>query len=321
MDNTRLMEIMGNVFSPSLFYASLRASAPVMYAGLCAAMTQQAGILNLGTEGIMLMGAYLAVAFSYLFHSWVAGVCAAMLGGALIAGMLGIANLRYKAFMPAVCTGMNLFVLGFTRFLLETNFKVQGVFVNPRIPSIPRISMGNVPFLKDFLNNWCLTEWLIFLIVPFIWFVIFKTTWGLRVRSVGKMEMAAQTAGLNVQAYKYQTLLISGLLGGLAGAHLSLGYSNMFVQGMTNNRGFMGIAAMWFGNAHPVYTVIGAYIFGFFDSTGSRLQPYGFPSQFVLAIPYVVTVVILAVVMFIQIRNEVRKKSSIIVSSGRGSTT
>ncbi|MDR0599753.1 MAG: ABC transporter permease [Treponema sp.] len=309
MDKPGILEILANVFSPSLFYASLRASAPVMYAGLCAAMTQQAGILNLGTEGIMLMGAYLAVAFGYLSGSWLVGIFAAMLGGAIIAGILGVGNLRYQAFLPAICIGMNLFVLGFTRFLLETNFKVTGVFVDPRIPPIPRIRFDGIPFLGAFFNNWCLTEWLLILIVPLTWFVIFKTTWGLRIRSVGKMEMAARTAGLNVNAYKYQAILVSGLLGGLAGAHLSLGYSNMFVQGMTNNRGFMGIAAMWFGNAHPVYTVIGAYIFGFFDSTGSRLQPYGFPSQFVLAIPYIVTVVILALVMLVQARREKRRKS------------
>jgi simple sugar transport system permease protein len=311
MDNNQVAEILSNVFSPSLLYASLRTSAPIMYAGLCAAMTQQAGILNLGTEGIMLMGAFLAVAAGYFTGSWMLGVLTAMLGGAAIAGILAVANLRYRAFMPAVCTGMNLFVLAFTRFLLETLFKVQGVFISPRIPAIPRVDFGSIPFFKDFLNNWCLTEWLILVIVPLTWFVIFKTTWGLRVRSVGKMELAAQTAGLNVNVYKYQAILVSGLLGGLAGAHLSLGYSNMFVQGMTNNRGFMGIAAMWFGNAHPVYTVIGAYIFGFFDSTGSRLQPYGFPSQFVLAIPYFITVLILAIVMAAQIRSEVRRKSSL----------
>jgi simple sugar transport system permease protein len=276
-------------------------------------MTQQAGILNLGTEGIMLMGAFLAVAIGYLTGSWVLGIFAAMAGGAAIAGVLAVANLRYKAFMPAVCTGMNLFVLGFTRFLLESIFKVQGVFIHQKIPVIPRIRLDFIssPAIKSLLSNWCLTEWLILLIVPLIYFVIFKTTWGLRMRSVGKMEMAAQTAGINVQAYKYQALLVSGLLGGLAGAHLSLGYSNMFVQGMTNNRGFMGVAAMWFGGAHPVYTVIGAYIFGFFDSIGARLQPYGFPSQFVLAIPYFITVVILAIVMAVQLHRKALQKSSL----------
>jgi simple sugar transport system permease protein len=309
--DSRIPEILANVFSPSLFYASLRASTPIMYAGLCAAMTQQAGILNLGTEGIMLMGAFLAVAFGYLTESWLWGVFAAMAGGMIIAGWLAVANLRYRAFMPAVCTGMNLFVLAFTRFLLESLFKVQGTFISPRIPAIPRIKFDTIPVLSEYCNNWCLTEWLALLIVPLVWFVIFKTTWGLRVRSVGKMELAAQTAGINVDSYKYQAILASGLLGGLAGAHLSLGYSNMFVQGMTNNRGFMGVAAMWFGGAHPVYTVLGAYIFGFFDSTGSRLQPYGFPSQFVLAIPYFITVVILAIVMAVQLRREKRQKSSL----------
>jgi simple sugar transport system permease protein len=309
--NSPIAEILAHVFSPSLLYASLRASAPIMYAGLCAAMTQQAGILNLGTEGIMLMGAFLAVAFGYLTGSWVWGVFAAMAGGMLIALWLAVANLRYRAFMPAVCTGMNLFVLAFTRFLLESLFKVQGTFISPRIPPIPRIKFDNIPVLSEYFNNWCLTEWLVLLIVPLTWFVIFKTTWGLRVRSVGKMELAAQTAGINVESYKYQAILVSGLLGGLAGAHLSLGYSNMFVQGMTNNRGFMGVAAMWFGGAHPVYTVLGAYVFGFFDSTGSRLQPYGFPSQFVLAIPYFITVLILAIVMALQLRREKRQKSSL----------
>ncbi|GHV77629.1 ABC transporter permease [Spirochaetia bacterium] len=309
--DSRTLEIITNVFSPSLLYASLRVSTPIMYAGLCAAMTQQAGILNLGTEGIMLMGAFLAVAFGYLTGSWLWGIFAAMMGGMFIAGWLAVANLRYRAFMPAVCTGMNLFVLAFTRFLLESLFKVQGTFISPRIPSIPRIKFDNIPILSNYFNNWCLTEWLVLVIVPLTWFVIFKTTWGLRVRSVGKMELAAQTAGINVESYKYQAILVSGLLGGLAGAHLSLGYSNMFVQGMTNNRGFMGVAAMWFGGAHPVYTVLGAYIFGFFDSTGSRLQPYGFPSQFVLAIPYFITVVILAIVMAIQIHRDKRQKSSL----------
>ncbi|MDR1249503.1 MAG: hypothetical protein LBK63_09400 [Treponema sp.] len=170
---------------------------------------------------------------------------------------------------------------------------------------------NNIPILGEYFNNWCLTEWLVLLIVPLTWFVIFKTTWGLWVRSVGKMELAAQTAGIHVESYKYQAILVSGLLGGLAGAHLSLGYSNMFVQGITNNRGFMGVAAMWFGGAHPVYTVLGAYIFGFFDSTGSRLQPYGFPSQFMLAIPYFITVVILAIVMALQLFRENWQKSSL----------
>lgn len=209
---------------------------------------------------------------------------------------------------------MNLLAMGLTRFMLESMFKVVGSFIDPGIPKIPRVHFGfmdNIPILNDVFNDWNLTEWLVFLMVALFYIVIYKTTWGLRMRSVGKMEMAAQTAGINVTAIKYQSMLFSGLLGGLAGAHLSLGYMTMFNQNMTNNRGFMGVAAMWFGNAHPVGTVIGAYIFGFFDSVGSRLQPYGFPPQFVIAMPYLVTVIILAVVLYVQKKREAARKSSL----------
>lgn len=307
-------DIIKSVFSPSLLYAAFRSATPIMYAGLCAAMTQQAGILNLGTEGIMLMGSFLAVAVGYFSGSWLLGILAAMVGGAGIAWLLAVGSLRYNASMPAICTGMNLLVLGFTRFLLEAVFKVQGSFINPGIPSIPKVNLPfleAVPVLNDLFNGWTLTEWLVIVVVAALYFVIYKTTWGLRMRSVGKFEMAAQTAGINVMGIKYQSLLVSGLLGGLAGAHLSMGYSNMFVQGMTNNRGFMGIAAMWFGGAHPVYTVVGSYLFGFFDSAGARLQPYGFPPQFVLAMPYLVTVIILALVMWVQKSKEKKRKSSL----------
>ena len=128
---------------------------------------------------------------------------------------------------------------------------------------------------------------------------------------MGRFEMAAQTAGINVNAMKYQAIMISGLIGGLAARHLSLGYSNLFTENMTNNRGFMGVAAMYFGNAHPVFTAIGCLIFGFADSVGARVQAYGVPSQFVLLMPYVITVAVLAISMASKKAAEKKRKSSL----------
>lgn len=142
-------------------------------------------------------------------------------------------------------------------------------------------------------------------------FLLYRTRWGLRLRAVGQFPMAAQTAGINVISMKYQAILISGLVGGLAGAHLSLGYSTMFTENMTSNRGFMGVAAMYFGHANPALTAVGCLVFGVADSVGARLQAYGLPSQFVLLMPYVVTIVVLSISMISKKVATDRKKSSL----------
>lgn len=144
-------------------------------------------------------------------------------------------------------------------------------------------------------------------------FLLYRTVWGLRLRSVGRFPMAAETAGINVNKMKYQVMIISGILGGMAGAHLSIGYSQMFIENMTNGRGFMGVAAMFFGGANPIFAWIGSLLFGFVDSIGGRLQAYGWPSQFVLMLPYIITVAVLAISLWRKARKEQKRKSSLIL--------
>lgn len=313
--DTSAANVFSSVFNTTLLHAAMRSSVPIMYAGLCAAITQQAGILNIGTEGIMLIGAFVAVTVSYFAQSWLVGVLCAMLVGMIVAWILALGNLRYNANMPAICTAMNMFAVAITRFGLESIFHTAGNFSSPEIVPIPTVHfkfMENIKILNDIFNDWCLTEWAVILFVALLYVVIFKTTWGLHMRSVGRMEQAAKTAGINVTRIKYQAITVGGLLGGLAGAHLSLGYSVMFQQNMTNNRGFMGIAAMWFGNANPVGTVAGAFIFGFFDSVGARLQPfYGYASRLILAMPHLATIIILSIVLFVKKQNDAKRKSSL----------
>ena len=169
-----------------------------------------------------------------------------------------------------------------------------------------------MPVLDSLFNNWSVTEWFVIVLVFLMMFLFYKTVWGLRLRAVGQFPMAAETAGINVNAMKYQAIAISGLIGGLAGAHLSLGYSQLFTEGMTNSRGFMGVAAMYFGGAHPALTAVGCLIFGFTDSLGARIQAYGVPSQFVLLMPYVVTITVLAVSMISKKKAQEKKKSSLV---------
>lgn len=303
-----------NIINVSLIYATFRASTPIIYAALCAAITQQANILNIGTEGIMLMGAFTAVVVSYTTGSWVLGVLVAMLGGMFMAWIIAVGHIKYRADNCAIGMGVNLLAIALTKYLLNALLGQQGSFSDPKIIGIPRIHMSfleKVPFLDEVFNDWCITEWLVIVLVVVVWFVFYKTVWGLRLRAVGKFELAAQTAGINVNSMKYQAILIAGLIGGMAGAHLSLGYSNLFRENMTNNRGFMGIAAMNFGNANPVFTAIGCLIFGFSDSVGARVQAYGVPSQIVLLMPYIITILVLVISLISKKISEDKKKSSL----------
>ena len=303
-----------NIFNASLIYATFRSATPIIYAALCAAITQQADILNIGTEGIMLIGAFMAVAVSYLTGSWALGVVVAMISGLIIAMVMAVGNIKFKADICAIGMGIYMFALAFTKFLLNAWLGQSGTFMSPDIKSIPKVSLPfleGIPFLNDIFNNWYITEWFVIILIAVLWFVFYKTVWGLRLRAVGRMPMAAQTAGINVEMMKYQAIAISGLVGGLAGAHLSLGYSTMFVENMTSSRGFMGVAAMYFGGAHPVFTALGCFVFGFSDSIGARLQANGVPSQLVLLMPYVVTIVVLAISMATKMAAEKKRKSSL----------
>lgn len=310
------MEIeISKIFNVSLIYATFRASTPIIYAALCAAITQQANILNIGTEGIMLVGAFTAVAVSYFTGSWLLGVAAAMCGGALIAMIMAVGHIKFNSEICAIGMGINLLAIALTKFLMQVLFNTNGTFSNPGIIPIPRVNipfLDNIPIVGELLNNWSFTEWFVILFIIILQFLFYKTVWGLRLRAVGQFPMAAQTAGINVNAVKYQAMLISGLIGGLAGAHLSLGYSTQFVENMTNNRGFMGVAAMYFGGANPVLTAAGCLLFGFSDSVGARLQAYGFPAQFVLMMPYLVTVIVLAISMALKLSASRRKQSSLV---------
>lgn len=310
-----MSENLGKIFNLSLIYATFRASTPIIYAALCAAITQQANILNIGTEGIMLVGAFTAVAISYFTGSWILGVLAAMLAGAVIAMIMAVSHIKYNSEICAIGMGINLLAIALTKFMLQVFFHTSGSFSNPSIVPIPKLHFAfleNIAFLNTLLNDWRFTEWFVIIFIILLQFIFYKTVWGLRLRAVGQFPMAAQTAGIQANAVKYQAMLISGLIGGLAGAHLSLGYSTQFVENMTNSRGFMGVAAMYFGGANPVLTAMGCLLFGFSDSVGARLQAYGIPAQFILMMPYIVTIAVLAISMAIKMQATKKKESSLV---------
>lgn len=304
-----------SIFDLTLIHATIRAATPVLFAAMAAVITQQANILNVGVEGIMLTSAFTAVLVSVETGNWVLAIVAAVIIGVFVAWIISIAHVKYGADIMAVGTVVNMLALAVTKFALNTIFHTSGSFYSEAIVPIPVINipfLDGVPVLDTLFNNYSLLEIVGVFVVFILWFILYKTVWGLRIRSVGLEPMAAETAGINVTRAKYQVLLISGILGGIAGAHLSLGYSNMFVENMTNGRGFTGVAAMFFGGGNPIFAWVGSLIFGLADSVGSRLQAYGLPSQFVLMLPYITTITILAITLAARKRSKIKKQSALI---------
>ena len=243
-----IMQNFDKIFNASLIYATFRSATPIIFAALCAAITQQANILNIGTEGIMLVGAFTAVAVSFFTGSWLLGILAAMIAGAVIAMIMAVGHIRCNFEICAIGMGINMLALAITKFIMvKCDFPSfsTGSFqarISRRFPC-ERCILDNLPVVGALFNNWCVTEWFAIVLIILLQFFFYKTVWGLRLRAVGQFPEAAKTAGIKVNAVKYQAMLLSGLIGGLAGAHLSLGYSTQFIENMTNNRWFMGVTS------------------------------------------------------------------------------
>ncbi len=305
---------LSTIFNAALLRSTIRAATPIIYAAMAALITQKANIMNIGVEGIMLLSTFTAVAVSFFTGSWVLALLASILVGILIAAFMGLAHLKYRANILVLGIAINMFSVGFTRFLGQKVLGAAGSFYSPKIVPMPRLyseSLATNELANELLNNYSLFEPLSFLFVLFLAFILYRTVWGLRIRSVGLHPLAAETAGIDLFWSKFQVIIYSGIISGIAGAHLSLGYSKMYVDNMTSGRGFMGLAAMNFGGGNPIFASLGCLIFGFADSIAARLQLYNLPSQFVLMIPYLGTVVILSIAMIRHVRAEKRQQSSL----------
>ncbi|AKL94823.1 nucleoside ABC transporter membrane protein [Clostridium aceticum] len=306
-----MLEILKNIFNLNVVSATIRISTPILFVALGAVITQQANILNVGIEGIMLMGAFVAVLVSFFTGSWVLAILAAVFCGIILSIILGAAHIKFKADIFVVGMALNMFALASTRFALRRIFGVAGSFISDKIVPLPRFYfpfLERYPVLDKLFNRYSMFEFLGIFVVIFMWYILYKTVWGLHTRSVGLNEKAAESAGINVEKRKYEVIIYSGILAGLAGAHLALGYSTLFVENMTNGRGFMGVAAMYFGGANPVLTYVGTLLLGFSGAVGNVLQIYSIPSQFVLMLPYIITIAVFSITLYRRILKE--KKDS-----------
>lgn len=279
------------------FLASvIRTATPLVLAGMGLIFSERSGVVNIGAEGMMLMGAFVGVMTSYYTSSALCGALASMLAGLLIALLFAFICITLKANQIIAGTAINILASGFTItmnrlvFGLSTSVSIIESYQPVAIPGL-----SDLPLLGSSLFQQTIVGYIAFLLVPISYFVMQKTKTGLRVRSVGENPKACATLGIHVVRIRYATVMLSGLLCGLAGSFISMGLLSAFTEDMVAGRGFIVIAAVVFGNYTPIGVMLACLLFGAASALQYRLMAINsaVPYQFWTMIPYIITIIAL----------------------------
>lgn len=284
--------------SPIILSSAIRLTVPILLIAIGGSFGQKARVLNIGLESFTLISAFFAMYGSYLFESAWIGLLFGIISGLIASMVFALFVLYFKSNPIITGIALNLSAWGLTTFLLDLNFGVRGVFVDPRIKSFTVIEIPiikDIPYFGDILSGYNIFVYFAFIMVFVMWFVMYKTSFGLRLRGVGIKEVAAQTVGVNTTRYKTIAILIGGVFAGIAGSFLSIGGASMFTENMSAGKGFLALAAIMVGDGNPFYVFLAAGVFGYTSALSVNLQALNIPSQIVLAVPYFITVLIMFV--------------------------
>ena len=296
---------MGSIFSVGLFRQMLRSATPVALAAMGGLMTEHAGIMNIGMDGMILLGAFTAVAVSVATGSAGLGLLAAILVGCLVGLFFALFVVKFKSDEFIIGTALNIFANGLTVFLLWALFGLRGTLRSDvGLPTVTIPLIEKIPFLGEILSGNSLFIYLTWGLVLLMWVLVYRTPYGFWVRAAGEQPGTLRTAGISPERVKWMSSLLCGAFCGLAGAQLSLGNVTMFSEGMSNSRGYVAFACVIFGGANPVKAYLAALMFGFFDALGYRLQEYNISSNLTSMIPYVITVIMM---VYVVIRGQKKK--------------
>lgn len=277
-----------------ILHSGVRLATPYLFAALGETFAQRSGVLNLGVDGMMLMGAF--TAFYVVFQGgnlWL-GVAAAIGVGCLMGLLMALVSVTMQAEQGISGIGLYLFGLGLSSLLFKTLIgSVEGVSGFSRL-AIPFLS--DLPLVGHIFFNHNVLVYLAYLAVPVTAFVINRTTFGLRIRAVGHNPEAADSLGVNVNRVRYATLVIGGGLAGIAGASLSIGLLNVFQENMTNGLGFIAVALVYFGSWRALGVLGGALLFSLVNALQLWVQVLGLPvpSDIAVMLPYILTIVVLS---------------------------
>lgn len=266
----------------SLLLATIRQAAPILITAIGGMFSEVTGVVNIGLEGMMLMGAFTAAVASYFTGSPYLGILGGMLAGGLMALLHGVLSIKYKGDQTVSGVAINLFASGFTVFMLRVLFNQSGN--TPAVPKAPAIAGMSIIVI------------LIYALAIWSHYFLYRTVTGLRMRSVGEHPLAADTVGIDVYKIRYFGVVMSGMFAGLGGAYLSIGALSQFTKEMSAGRGFIAIAALVFGKWKPKGIIFASLLFGFADAIQTLIQQYVsfIPPQFIQMLPYILTIGALA---------------------------
>lgn len=280
-----------------LLNTTLSKAVPLTLGALAGVLCERAGVVNIAIEGMMLMGAMVGALIGSITHSLWIGLGAAVLSGVLLGGVHAVLSIKYKTNQIISGTVINIFATGMTSFISAKFMQTYQELNNPGIFKAFAIpGLADLPLIGPILFNNNMFVYSMFFFLVVIQVGLFYTRWGLRLRSVGEHPKAADTLGINVFRQRYMAVILGGMMAGFAGAYFTLGSVGRFDEVMTAGRGFISLAAMIFGNWTPVGSFGAGLLFGFADSLASKLPIVGvkIPSQFLLMMPYLATMIVLA---------------------------
>jgi ABC-type uncharacterized transport system permease subunit len=287
----------------ALTAATLRFATPLIFAAIGGLFSERAGVVNIGLEGMMLMGAFFGFYGADVTDSWWLGILIGMGAGAALAFVHAVFSIHLRADQIVSGTAINFLALGLTGYLFIDLYGTEGTEEVPAVPDVHLDFLGRIPpeglgnFLERAFGQLNLMIWLALLTVVLAYIVIFRTTLGLRIRSVGEHPRAADTVGISVYGVRYLAVTLSGALAALGGVYLSIGFVHSFTENMTAGRGFIALAALIFGKWRPFGVLGAALLFGFASAVAPRLEnveswaTYGTLFQ---TLPYLLTLIAVA---------------------------
>jgi simple sugar transport system permease protein len=271
-------------------------TTPLLLTAIGGMLNRIGGLVNIGVEAMMLAGAYIALVVSSATHSWILASIAALSIGVVIAVPFSLVITRLGAHEIVAGIGFDVAVAGIIGFILKDYYKSSGILRLPDVVQLPRIvipGFDNAPILGAIFSNKDPITWLAWISVPVSAFVLNRTRVGLRLRAAGAAPEAAVALGLRPLFIRDISTVVAGAMAGLAGAQLSLGIVGVFSVGISAGRGFIALAAFYFGRNRPWLTAAGALLFGLFDAIQINLQGHGIAPQLVQMLPYMVVIVVL----------------------------
>ncbi len=286
-----------NITLVGLFTGAMLITTPLVFGSLSGVLCERSGVVNIAIEGQLLAGAFTASLVSSITHNAYAGLFAAALAGVLVSFLLAAFSIKYVVNQIIVGVVLNVLVSGLTGFLFEKimKIKVDGatIYNQPvQLPDLPIPVLSQIPVIGPTLFRQSIIGYLMLVLVAAVWFGLFRTRWGLRIRAVGEHPKAADTVGINVNRTRFLNVLAGGAVAGVGGAYFTLVAVSSFSKDMTGGLGFIALAALIFGRWNPIGAALAALLFGVAGNLQSILSLAGTPidGQFLAMLPYALTI-------------------------------